>query len=142
MQPSFNTLLANKPLQIVLIVAALAVGIYWYGQRSGEEKRKLNPDLPDNGSGIPHGWNPDVRATALYDVMSGVFTLTATKEAEWATCMTLTNDQLTAVYGAFNRRYCSDDDQTLTSWIKWEGGAYFGSVKDAFLHRLRSLNLN
>ena len=138
---NFSTILANKPLQIALIVAALAVGIYWYGKNAADDKQKNNPTLPNNGTGIPAGWDPNMRAAALYEVMSGIG-LTSEKESEWATCMSLTDDQLTAVYGAFNRRYCAGDDQTLTSWIKWETGAFFGSVKPSLLQRLRSLNLN
>lgn len=136
-----TALFASKPLQIALIVAALAIAIYWYGGNAAVEKQKNDPKLPNNGQGIPTNWNPEPRASALFEVMNGIGS-TADKESEWAICMSLTDDQLTAVYGAFNRRYCAGDDQTLTTWIKWETGAWFGSVKPALLQRLRSLNLN
>jgi hypothetical protein len=140
MAPVFKSMLTNRPLQIVLIAAALLGVVYWYGRRSRDDKSKYDHELPNSGSGIPQNWNPETRAAALNDVMDGLFTPTADKEAEWFTCLQLTNDQLVAVYSAFNRMYCADDDETLTTWIKSETGAFWGSVKQQLVNRLVSLN--
>lgn len=141
MNKQFAAIFANKPLQIALIVAALAVGIYWYGKTSAFDKQKLNPALPNNGQGIPAGWSPEPLAGKLYQVMNGVFGFAKDKETQWQIAMSLTNDQLTAVYGAFNRMYCANSNETLTTWIDDESAIYTGSVKGPLLARLRALNL-
>ncbi|GAA4352989.1 hypothetical protein GCM10023185_13160 [Hymenobacter saemangeumensis] len=139
---NLTTIFANKPLQITLVVVGLVVAIYWYGKKAGDDKKKFDPELPNSGSGIPQGWDPMPRVRRLHEVMAGVFTPSLSKEAEWRMNLALTNDQLTAVYGAFNRAYCTSNDETLTTWIDDEFGAPFNSAKPALLNRLRSLNLN
>jgi|SRR6476469_1872800 len=138
----FATLFANKPLQITLIVVGLIIGIYLWGKKSANDKQKYDAELPDNGTGIPAGWSPQPIADKLYEVMDGIFQFGNTKEEEWRLCLSLTDDQLTAVYVAFNRTYCRDNNETLTSWIEDETGIAFNSAKPRLLNRLRSLNLN
>jgi hypothetical protein len=136
-----KSLLANKPLQWAIIAAAVLALVYWYGKTSISDTLKYNTPLPNSGSGIPQGWDPNTRAEALYDAMDGILTATATKEGEWQICYQLTEDQLVAVYRTFNKKYCpSPSDGTLTTWIKAETGAWFGSYKDPLVKRLISLN--
>ena len=107
--------------------------------------------LPQGGSGLPVVgysstgapvyWNPAELSKDLYNAMSGLFTLSGTKDAVWNKLADLpSGDMVTSVYNDFNKNYGGSD--TLTQWIKDE--YYYditGSGKEKALNRLSSLNL-
>jgi len=130
----------SKPLQIFLIVVVLALGIYLYGRKAGKEKASRPAPLPNNGQGIPVGWEPTKFTDNLHDVLSGIFTSAYEKEKAFVAANSLVNDQLVAIYNDFNHRY-GGKSGTLTQWLIDEFNVAAGdSVRDALVARLRSLN--
>jgi len=99
------------------------------------------PVIGNTSTGAPVYWNPAELSKDLYNAMSGLFTLSGTKDAVWNKLADLpSGDMVTAVYNYFNKNYGGSD--TLTQWIKDE--YYYditGSGREKALNRLSSLNL-
>jgi hypothetical protein len=127
---------ASKPFQVFLIVAAIVAVIFFVGKAVGTANATKPLELPDNGSGIPKGWRPEVLAEDLHDKLSGVFTLAMDKEVVFRNLLQLTNDQLVAVYNTFNHRF---GKETMTQWIENEFNVSVGGVRPQLLARLRNL---
>lgn len=98
--------------------------------------------LPDNGQGIPAGWEPVMRALVeelhhvLNDWVSGSVKEMTFRKINDET----TPDQLTAIYNEFNRLYQKEEGRTLTQWIKdeWLVG---GESRNRLVNRLISNKL-
>ncbi len=119
-----------KYLGIALLIILFLASIYWIGIRKGKT-RKYTAELPNGGSGIPVTttttgekvtWNPEPLAKEGYDVMNGFFSpFFETRRVEWyGKMLSLTDDQLVAVYNAFNQLYISKGNGTLRDWINDE----------------------
>ena len=107
--------------------------------------------LPQGGAGLPVVsytntgaavlWNPAPLAQQLNDVMSGLFTLTGTKDDAWLQVAEIpTNDMLTSLYNYFNSKF--GNGKTLTQWINDE--YYYdilSGVKQKALQRLADAQL-
>jgi len=100
------------------------------------------PVVGNTSTGAPVFWNPATLSKDLYNVMSGLFTLSGTKDQVWTKLAELpSGDMVTAVYNHFNTNY--GEGETLTDWIKSElWYDITGSGKDLALSRLASLNLS
>lgn len=137
---------------IVIAAAVLIIGLitYFYfagraaGKRSGGgDKAKL----PNSGSGIPKGWDPDPIVQDLYDAIKGASDDGQKKQTAFAAAYALTPDQLTAVYNEFNRQYQKGDkDRNLYNWIndEWVSGApllWGKDYRDLLLSKMSQLNL-
>ena len=128
---------------ITVIVIALAVWQYYRGKKAGAV---VIPDAPyiKGAAAIPEGFNPNILADKLHSAMSGLFTLSSTKDAVWLELFNLsTDDMVIAVYNAFNKKYGSEGKGSLTKWIDDEYYYDFASgVKTKTLERLKNLRLN
>lgn len=98
---------------------------------------------PNNGQGIPAGWDAAPLAKELHDVMSGLFTFTGTKDVAFKKLHQIpTDDMFVAVYSTFNQLYMSEGDGTLREWINdeiWTDVA--SSAKKDINARFDKLNL-
>ena len=143
MTKALGLVLTNRPLQLVIIVAALLGFVYWYGRRSISDTLKYDHPLPNSGSGIPKNWDAQavLFADNLNGVIEGVFTLSGAKDRVCATVLALTNDQITAVYNAYNRKYCTESATTLTRDLNGEFWRPASGVLGDLVTKLKSLNL-
>lgn len=121
----------------------LIIGGYLLYHAGKKNATPVEVKYPQGGNGIPAGWNPTPLIEELHDVMSGLFTLSGTKDLTWMKLRDLpTSDMITAVYNGFNQRYFKEDKGTLTQWIRDEKWIDWTSgVKDSTLAKLTSLNL-
>ncbi len=133
-----------KPVIItVVIIIVIGLAIFFWGKKRGKEKAQgPQASYPKGAINIPKDWNAEPLAIELHDVMSGLFTLTGTKDAAWNKLNQLgTDDMVVAVYNAFNQKYYDEKKETLTDWIKKEDYYdYFSGVKDKTLALLARLN--
>ncbi len=115
---------------ITLFIILFLLAIYWIGIKKGKTK-KYTVELPNGGSGIPTEttnegnvitWNPEPLAKEGYDVLNGFFLpFFSTQRVEWyGKLLALTDDQLVAVYNAFNQLYLYQGKGTLKDWIEQE----------------------
>ncbi len=125
---------------IVLFLSIAAFFIYRAGKKNATPP-KVN--YPQGGAGVPQGWDPTAIIDELYDVMSGGFTFSGTKDAAWIKLRDLaTPDMVTAVYDGFNQKHFKDGNGTLTQWIRDENYYdYVSGVKASTIARLQQLNL-
>lgn len=132
--------MSPKAMKIVgitlLVVIGLIIGIVIYQKVVKDvDERKYVDDLPNNGNGIPTegvsengkpvSWNPLPITEELHEVLYGFSMIdignSSKKTAVYAKLMALTNDQLVAVYNAYNARYMEEDgDGTLRDVIEDE----------------------
>lgn len=130
-------------LIIAVVTIALMAYIYYRGKKAGNS---VIPDAPyiEGKAGIPAGFNPNILADELHEVMSGLFTMTGTKDAAWSQlCNLQTPDMIIAVYNAFNAKYGRLGKGSLTQWIDAEYYYDFVSgIKEKTLQKLKSLRLN
>jgi hypothetical protein len=126
----------------VIFLISIMIFIYLKGKKDG---KILIPDAPYlfGSEGIPKGFNPNILADKLHEVMSSFFTLTGTKDAAFRQLTELqTNDMVIAVYNAFNNKYGAEAHGSLTQWIDDENYYDFVSgIKAKALNRLRQLRL-
>jgi hypothetical protein len=143
MNKAFALVLTSRPLQIFLIAAVLLGLVYWYGRNSISDKMKYDHPLPNSGSGIPANWDATAVKLAddLYSIIDGLFTLSGTKDRVCSTVLALTNDQITAVYNAYNRKYCTDSSATLTRDLDGEFWRPVSGKLGELVAKLKSLNL-
>lgn len=99
------------------------------------------PVVSTNTDGTPIYWNPAPMAAELFNVMDGLFTGSATKDATFTKLAQIpSNDMLTAVYNYFNSKY--GDGKSLTTWIKDEWFTDItGSGKELALQKLEIAGL-
>jgi len=121
-------------------------GIKWI------RNRPTTYNLPTGGEGIPVtgytqtgqpiAWSPEPLVDELHDVMSGLFTLSGTKDAAWSKLIQLPSpDMLTATYNRFNTKW--GDGNTLTQWLRDEYYYDFTTgVRDQAIQKLESAGLN
>lgn len=142
--PFLLSIWQNKTARWVLLGLIGLVLFYVWARAAGKKKAledaKQAP-LPNNGSGIPVGWDPKPLANRLFEVMDGVTTSSMVKEPVFAETYGLSADQLTAVYNAFNLMFASKGDGTLTQWLRDERNYSLQGVKPQLIARLVSLNL-
>ncbi|TKB96850.1 hypothetical protein [Pedobacter cryophilus] len=127
---------------IALVVLCLFVYIYFKGKADGKTNI-ADAKYIYGSAGIPKGFNPNILADTLHEVMSDLFTLTGTKDKAWNQLVNLqTDDMVIAVYNAFNDKYGAEGEGTLTQWINDEKYYDFSTgVKTKALNKLRSLRL-
>lgn len=141
--PALLILWNNKAIRYGFLALAGLVIFYLWAKAAGQKKAlsdlKQAP-LPNNGNGIPAGWDPKPVANRVFTVLDGVWTAAATKEPVFQELYSLTNDQLTAVYNAFNFLFSSKGKGTLTEWIRDDWNYSIGGKRDPLIDRLVSLN--
>lgn len=129
-------------ISAAVFIAILAY-VYFRGKKAG---KTVIPDAPyiHGKQGIPTGFNPNILADKLYEVMSGMFTMSGHKDAAWSQLLNLqTDDMIIAVYNCFNDKYGSKGKGTLTQWIDDEYYYDFVSgIKKKTVTKLKSLRLN
>lgn len=123
---------------VVTFILLLVYLIYRKGQKSGGFQAPKA--LPNSGSGIPQGWTPTAISDKLWNSLGTIFWSWTERNAIIDVLLTLTPDQLTAVYNDYNYRYGKDDNnKSLTSTIK---GEFFLLKQGQILERLRTYGLN
>jgi hypothetical protein len=136
-------------LIIVLIVAGIALAIYFVGKSAGKKKTPKDVKLPSGGQGIPAAgvdargniipWSAGPLADDTFDVLDGIDS-SQSKEIVIAKLMAITDDQLVAVFNEFNRKHYDKGDGTMKKWIKDDSFA-FNSVQPQLLARMDRLGL-
>lgn len=138
---SGTTMVRNRAFQWFLVVfAILLIGylIYRQGQKSGGFQKAA--PLPNSGSGIPIGWTPTKLSDELWDNLGTIFWSWTDRNTKIETMLSLTPDQLTAVYNDYNFRYGTKDKQiSLTRKIASE---VLLLKQSEILAKLRSYGLN
>jgi hypothetical protein len=131
-------------LYISISVLLFLVVLGWYFYRQGK-KGAQGPKvyIPQGTNSIPMGWNAVALADELKDVMTGLFTMSGTKDKAWRKLAELpTDDMVKAVYSAFNQKYFADGKGTLTQWIRDEKYYdYLSGIRNLALTRLAQLGL-
>ncbi len=137
----------NLPYTIGFIILLLIIiWAYYTGKNKGKGETTERIDLPSGGSGIPVigtdskgnviPWSAEPLAKELHGVMNGLFTPDTSKQAAFAKALTLTPDQLTALYNQFNQLYYTKENGSLTQWIseEWtkgeQGGLLLAKLRD------------
>lgn len=92
---------------IILVTRALVRG----------HRDKKQP-LPNNGAGIPTGWDAEGDARTLHDAMQGLNLFDSGYDTVIATLSGKTDDQLVAIYNEFNRLYASEGEGNLIDWFE------------------------
>ncbi|MGI4862469.1 MAG: hypothetical protein ACRYFZ_00985 [Janthinobacterium lividum] len=135
--------MTNRPLQIFLIAVAVLGLVYWYGRRSISDTLKYDHPLPNSGSGIPTNWSATAVKFAddLHGIIDGLFTLSGAKDRVCSQVLALTDDQITAIYNAYNRKYCTDSSATLTRDLDGEFWRPVSGKLGDLVSKLKSLNL-
>ena len=90
-----------------------------YAEKEAAKQKNPPAELPNNGQGIPEGWNPDQQVIKLYGAMAGAGT---DEDMIWAALDNMTNDQLVAIYNAFGvyvieQGYTDEDEDSLHDWF-------------------------
>ncbi|MFD2581503.1 hypothetical protein ACFSR6_03315 [Pedobacter vanadiisoli] len=131
----------NKFILPVLLLGVVVYLIWKNGKKAGQT---IIPDVPyiqDQGV-ITKSFNPNILAEELFNVMDGLFTLSGTKDAAFRKLYELPTDNMViAVYNAFNSKYGSKGDGSLTKWINDEYYYDAFGYKNKVLARLKSLRL-
>jgi len=130
------------------VLLVILILVYFSGKKAGKSRAPKDKPLPTGGQGIPIvgidasgnqiAWSPDALAKELFDVLDG-FDTSGTQEPVFGAALSLTDDQLTAVYNRWNNLYYDKENMTLTEWLNSEW--WKGDKGVALLHRLRSKNL-
>ena len=131
----------NPTLRYLIIGLLVLITVYLLARASGKRKalKDLNiKPLPDNGNGIPIGWDPLPLANEIFTKLDGVFTWAADKETSFAKAMELTNDQLVALYNSFNRNF-GGPKGSLTKWLRDEFNVSVGGVRNQLVSKLVNL---
>lgn len=132
-----------KPIRYGFIAVALVLTIYLLGKSAGKKKGREEVDqkpLPNNGQGIPTGWDPKPLANEVFQQLDGWTTWAANKEETFVKLETLTSDQLVAVYNAFNKLFGPKGKGTMTDWLRDELNVSIGGRRDGLVTKLISLN--
>lgn len=133
----------SRPFQY-LLVGAIVIGLlFWWGYNAAKRKFKSSSasvPYPDGGSTLPAGGRAvlDELVSQTFDVLDG-FDFSQAKELVFQRYASLTNDQVTYIYKAWNARYEQAEGKTLTKRIEAE--TFPTTAMDTVTNRLRSLNL-
>lgn len=148
--PALLLLWQNKTIRYGLLIVLGLLLFYVFARRAGKKKGEAQAmenlkqePLPNNGSGIPKGWDPQNLANQLYEAMNS-FTTTGTAKGQlFRRCLDLTDDQTTALYNRFNALFGPKGKGSLTKWVddEFNRNGLFDSYGNEFLARLRKLNL-
>lgn len=131
---------SNRFVRYTAIALVVVAVVFLVGKSVGKKKEeKKQVKLPNNGQGIPANWDPKPLANEFYRLFNGVFTWASQKEVVMGKLFALTDDQLVAVYNAFNKHYHSGEG-TLTKWLEDEFNVAPGGVRNALVERLVKLN--
>jgi hypothetical protein len=131
-----------------VVILGVIAAVYFLGKSYQRQQTKANrkdPEpLPNSGKGIPQGWQDQAETLAktLYDTMDGLNFYAASEEWERLASPELTDDMVTAVYNAFNRKYSARTGATLTEWIRsqWAIGNA-ADTKQQAINRLEEIGL-
>jgi hypothetical protein len=130
---------SNRFIRYTAIILVVVAVVFLVGKSVGKKKEeKKQVKLPNNGKGIPEKWDPKPLANEVYRNFKGVFTWAAQKEVTMGKLFSLTDDQLVAVYNAFNKHY--GGGKTLTYWLEDEFNVTLGGVRNSLVERLVKLN--
>jgi hypothetical protein len=143
MNKALGLVMTSRPLQIFIIAAVVLAFVYWYGRNSISDKNKYDHPLPNSGSGIPANWDATAVKFAddLHGIIDGLFTLSGLKDRVCSSVLALTNDQITAVYNVYNRKYCVGSSATLTRDLQDEWWRPSSGKLGELVTKLISLNL-
>lgn len=132
----------TSPLAFIVGGVVLFFGAKWALRKLLDvEKRPPRPKpLPHGGGGVPSGWSPEPFSDELFQVMDGWFDSVQSKAIAFAKVIAMTDDQLTAVYNDWNRKYAVEEEATLTQRIRDE--SMQPGNADTLISRLMSLRLN
>ncbi len=94
-----------------------------------KEETFLQLPLPDAGSGIPQGWNPNTLVEDFHSYFNSWFGNSDDLRDAYIKALALTNDQFHVLVQTYNAKYGKKDNATLwtrvTSWKKillsWNG---------------------
>lgn len=132
----------NKFVLPAILIGVIIYIIWKNGKKAG---LTIIPDVPyiKDQPILTANFNPNTLAEQLYQAMSGLFTLSGTKDAAWRKLYELgTDNMVIAVYNAFNTKYGSKGKGSLTQWIKDETYYdYLTGVRGKALTRLQNLRL-
>lgn len=135
-----SQLLGLQKYVLPLAIVAIIVYIIWKkGKNAGSDTSNVQLKYPNGGQQIRANFDANGLAMELYDVMSGLFTWANTKEKVFLILNACTNEEMIAVYNAFNKKYGSKGKGTLTKWINDELNVVIGSIAPKLIQRLRSL---
>jgi hypothetical protein len=133
----------SRPFQIFIIVAIVVAVIYYAGKAAGKRKaEEAIVKYPDNGQGIPKGWDPKPLSDRLYIVLKGIWTLAGEKEVPIYDAWNLpTKDMLAALNNRFNSDYLKEGKGTLIDWLtdEWNVLAAPKSKRDALVLKLKAI---
>jgi hypothetical protein len=135
-----SKIFTNKYFLIPFFLLIILASVYFIGKSAGKIGTPKHKKLPNGGSGISNGFDPAVQGKELYSVMKGVFTFGSTKDIAFAKLLSLSDDELTAVYNWFNTEYASEDQGTMYEWISNEE-MFKSGVHLEILQKMRYLKL-
>lgn len=139
--PFIKSAAQSKPLQVVVIIAAILGAAYFVGKAAGVAKASKPVPLPHGGSDIPKGWDPGILTEQLHEIIDG-WDWSNDKEKVLVRLIDLTDGQLVAVYNTYNNRYGNggwfSSKETLTQALQGEWFS-FGSVAPQVISRLQTL---
>lgn len=129
----------RSPLVTVLLIGATGVAGYFLLKKIfGDEGTPDEKQLPDSGKGIPIGWTARPYSTALYSALKGYPGNISEKALIIERLISLTNDQLIAVYNDFNLLYYKEGEGTMLQWLRDEN--FSPNNIDVLINRLMLLN--
>ena len=145
-------LLMNKFFIITMLVVVFLIAIYFWGRSAGKKAATgTQAKLPNNGKGIPINWNPTPTVEKVHKAFNDYFTSALDKQTAFQSLLSLTNDQLIAVYNEFNRKYQGGvKGDTLLQWVKDEWitrditsplGIFATDLKADVIKKFEALNL-
>jgi len=137
-------------LYIIMAAFILLIIIYFIGRSAGKAKsanEAKNPVYPNNGQGIPAGWDPNNLADSLYDKISGTTWNKSALNTVLQQFLALpTNDMFVAVYSVYNEKYFGSGGGTLREQIKDEDynfpiAGFPDNIRPLIYKRMDLLNL-
>lgn len=128
----------------VLIVLGIGVVTY-FSVRKWIKNRPPKVDYPNNGQGIPLGFNAIAYAQRAHDAMKGPSITSAQmlyKDVTLAEIANLqTDDMFVAVYDTFNKMYMNEGQGTFAQWVNDETFPLISKTKENLNKRFNKLNL-
>lgn len=130
-------------LYACLGIIAIALFIYIMGRRSIKKQAPKDVKLPADTQGVnvPKNWNPGPFTDALEQEIYGH----GLRDAQpYNDVLALSNSQLAAIHNDWNKRYYTEDNETLRTAIEAEKTTWnysWTTASGAVIERLKSLGL-
>ena len=130
----------------VSVVIVLGIGVVTYfSVRKWLKNRPPKVNYPNNGQGIPVGFDAVQYAEKAHKGMSGLTVWAGDilkRDTAIGEILKLqTDDMFVAVYDTFNKMYMKDGDGTLKEWIDAEYFLPVTNIKEQILARFNRLGL-